>query len=230
MGKVENDALRRKKNEHFIKAFEYVANIRNMTQGKLAIAIGSKSAYISGYKSGVRPVAEEVIESLIRESSVAPSQQIYREYLYGNSDIMLLANVSDDEIIETAMRKNNPDYDVMKKKRREAEQRLDAQLAQRAYIDPSSEQNASIAVYVQYTNRLQDDLKAKEREMTDRLADKDARIATLESALADKQKIIEARDARILQLERQIAIMQSSDLSHYPFAIGAAEHSEQPNL
>lgn len=94
--------------------------------------------------------------------------------------------------------------------------------------DVSSAINASIAAYVQLTNRLTDDLKAKEREMADRLADKNARIATLESALADKQKLIEARDARILQLERQIAVMQSSDPSRYPFTVGAAEHSDYP--
>ena len=104
------------------------------------------------------------------------------------------------------------------------------------YIDPASEHNAAISAYVQLANRLTDDLKRKEQEMTDRLADKDtiiaekqSRIVELEQTITDKDAIIRARDARILELERRIAQSNADDLSKYPFTIGAAERNETLN-
>jgi transcriptional regulator with XRE-family HTH domain len=102
------------------------------------------------------------------------------------------------------------------------------------YIDPASEHNAAISAYIQLANRLTDDLKCKEQEMADRLADKDtiiaekqSRIVALEQTIADKDAIIRARDARILELEHRIAQSNADDLSKYPFAIGAAEDHKQ---
>jgi len=57
-----------------------------------------------------------------------------------------------------------------------------------------------------------------------------ARIVDLQSTIADKVEIIKARDARIIALERQLAAATTSDLSRYPFAIGAAEDNKQPNI
>ncbi len=97
-------------------------------------------------------------------------------------------------------------------------------------IDPSSAVNAAITAYVELTNRLK-------QEMSDRLADKDtiiaekqARIVALEQTVADKDAIIRARDASILELERKIANLNASDLSSYPFAIGAAEPEKRINV
>jgi len=97
-------------------------------------------------------------------------------------------------------------------------------------VDPSSAINAAIAAYVELTNRLK-------QEMSDRLSDKDtiiaekqARIVALEQTVADKDAIIRARDARILELERRIANINASDLSRYPFAIGAAEEQNNSNV
>ena len=98
------------------------------------------------------------------------------------------------------------------------------------YIDPASEHNAAISAYVQLANRLTDDLKKKEIEMEERLAEKDARIADLLRTIADKEEIIKARDARIIALERQLAAATTGDLSRYPFTMGAAEKQEPPNL
>jgi chromosome segregation ATPase len=114
---------------------------------------------------------------------------------------------------------------------------------QQTYIDPASEHNATISAYVQLANRLTDDLKRKDQEMADRLADKDAIIAekqsrieslertisNLERTVADKDTIIRARDARILELERRIAQSSADDLTKYPFSIGAAEQNETLN-
>lgn len=57
-----------------------------------------------------------------------------------------------------------------------------------------------------------------------------SRIADLQHTIADKEEIIKARDSRILELERRIAQSNADDLSHYHFPIGAAEHSDKPNL
>jgi len=114
---------------------------------------------------------------------------------------------------------------------------------QQTYIDPASEHNATISAYVQLANRLTDDLKRKDQEMADRLADKDAIIAekqsrieslertisNLERTVSDKDTIIRARDARILELEHRIAQSSADDLTKYPFSIGAAEDNKTLN-
>ena len=231
MGKIENDELRKLKNANFMKAFKYVAAKLKMNQGQLAEAIGSKSAYISNFSSGIRPVPEETIGALVDISAKIPNGQIFREYLYGNSDIMLLANVTEDEMADAKRRAMNPDYDVMQARMKEKEKQLDADISQTMpYIDPASQQNASIAAYVQLTNRYADDLKKKEIEMAERLAEKDVRIAELKDTIAAKEEIIKARDARIIILERQLAAETTGDLSRYPFTMGAAEDEKQPNI
>jgi transcriptional regulator with XRE-family HTH domain len=57
-----------------------------------------------------------------------------------------------------------------------------------------------------------------------------ARIADLQQTIADKIELIRARDARILELERRIDQLNADDLSNYHFPIGAAEHSDKPNI
>ncbi len=232
MGKIENDELRKLKNAKFMKAFKYVAEKLKMNQGQLAEAIGSKSAYISNFSKGIRPVPEETIDALINMSAKIPNGQIFREYLLGNSEIMLLVNVTNEEMIAAKRRAVDPDYDVMQARLKEKEKQLDAELT---YIDPSSQQNASIAVYVQYTNRLSDDLKKKEIEMAERLAEKDAVIAALKRTVADKEKelertiadkdeIIRLKVERISYLEDELSKIRLSDITDYHFPIGAAEN------
>lgn len=231
MGKIENDELRKLKNANFMKAFKYVADKLKMNQGQLAEAIGSKSAYISNFSSGIRPVPEETIDALVNISAKIPNGQIFREYLLGNSDIMLLANVTDEEMIAAKRRATDPDYDVIQERLKEKEKQLDANIAQNLpYIDPSSQLNATITAYVQLANRLSDDLKKKEIEMEERLAEKDVRIAELKDTIAAKEEIIKARDSRIIELERQLAVATTGDLSRFPFKVGVAEELEQTKM
>ena len=121
MGKIENDELIKKRNAHFIRAFEYVASVLELSQGELAETIGSKSAYISNFRKGLRPVPDETISGLINISSSKPGLQIFSEYLYGNSDIMLLSNVSDEEMVTAKMRSGNPDFEELNKRNKDAE-------------------------------------------------------------------------------------------------------------
>lgn len=141
-------------------------------------------------------------------------------YMLGKSDYMLIANVPDDEILNS----NNPDREVIEKRKQEEQGR------KASSIDESSQMNASIAAYVQLTNRLTDDLKKKEIEMEERLAEKDARIAELKDTIAAKEEIIKVRDAEIINLKRQLAAATNGDLSRYPFTMGVAEDNKQPNI
>ena len=57
-----------------------------------------------------------------------------------------------------------------------------------------------------------------------------ARIADLQRTIADKEEIIKVRDAHIRTLERQLSAAATSDISHYPFTIGAAEDIKTQQL
>ena len=124
MGKIMKDEKRTVRNEHFIKAFEYVAKMKELNQAQLAKAINSQTSTISKYKNGLRPVTEETMDALIRFSVTIEGGggQIYRPYLLGDSDYMLLRNVPEDEIVEVERRRDNPDYEVMQKRRKRREE------------------------------------------------------------------------------------------------------------
>ena len=57
-----------------------------------------------------------------------------------------------------------------------------------------------------------------------------SRIADLQRTIADKEEIIKAREARITTMERQLADAATSDLSRYPFTIGAAEDGKRTKI
>lgn len=103
-------------------------------------------------------------------------------------------------------------------------------------IDHSSMVNASISAYIQLTNRLDEDLKKKEIEMQERLAEKDAtiesqkaQITRLELTIADKDTIIKKKEARVVALERQLAAVSTPDIKHWPFSVGVADEGERPH-
>ena len=66
--------------------------------------------------------------------------------------------------------------------------------------------------------------------LNQQITEKQSRIESLERTIADKEEIIKARDARIIELERKLAAATTADLSRYPFAIGAAEDNKRPNI
>ena len=117
MGKIEDDLRRKIRNEHFARAFDYIAELKQVTQTRLAGLIDCDTSYISKIRNGTRPVTDEAIEALIRVSATIPDGQIYSPFLYGESDYMLLRNVPDEEIIEVERRRNNPDYDLLQQKK-----------------------------------------------------------------------------------------------------------------
>ena len=92
-----------------------------------------------------------------------------------------------------------------------------ASIQSQPYIDPGSQMNATIAAQMKTIEILEA-----------QAVEKDTRIAELKDTIATKDEIIKARDARIIELEAKIAQSIASDLSHYPFTIGAAEEKHQP--
>ena len=213
MGKIENDKLRRIRNEHFIRAFEHVARCLSMTQGELAEAIGTKTAYISNFRKGIRPVTEDAIDGLIRISATKSGLQVFSEYLYGNSDIMLLDNVSDEEMVAARKRHNNPDYDKIEKQKAASPSPAEPP----ANIpDMSSVFNAAIAA-------KDDAIESLKREA----ASKDDLIADLRARIIEKDDHIATLKARIAELHQLVAIQKNTDLGTYPFPVGVADDKKQ---
>jgi len=201
---------RKRWNEPFLRAFSYLLEENYAsTKGELCKMVGIEPGLISRYNNGTKKVSVDTMNALARVSE----GRLNVNYMLGKSDYMLIANVPDDEILNA----NNPDREVIEKRKQEKQRQKSSP------IDESSQMNASIAAYVQLTNRLSDDLKKKEIEIEERLAEKDARIADLQRTIADKEEIIKSREAHIAELERQLAAAADSDLSRYPFAIGAAD-------
>ena len=208
---------RKRWNEPFLRAFNYLLDESYAsTKGELCKMVGIEPGLISRYNNGTKKVSVDTMNALARVSK----GRLNVNYMLGKSDYMLIANVPDDEILNS----NNPDREVIEKRKQEEHER------KASSIDESSQMNASIAAYVQLTNRLSDDLKKKEIEMEERLAEKNVRIAELKDTIAAKEKIIEAREARIIELERKLAAATTGDLSRYPFTMGVAEDNKQPNI
>lgn len=195
MARVNDDELRKIRSMHFTRAFEYVAMMLKLTQGKLAEKIGSKNAYISVYKSGVRPVPEEIIDNLIRISASKPGLQIYKEYLLGNSNIMLLSNLTEEEIAEVDFRKNNPDYKILKEK---------------SELQKSSG-NTDIDVIVEHA------VKAATS-----YADKT--IENLERRLVEKDKYIESLESSVNELRFLLAAKNTKSINNYQFEMGVSDN------
>jgi transcriptional regulator with XRE-family HTH domain len=208
---------RKRWNEPFLRAFNYLLDESYAsTKGELCKMVGIEPGLISRYNNGTKKVSIDTMNALARVSE----GRLNVNYMLGKSDYMLIANVPDDEILNS----NNPDREVIEKRKQEEQGR------KASSIDESSQMNASIAAYVQLTNRLSDDLKKKEIEMEERLAEKDVRIAELKDTIAAKKEIIKVREARIIELERKLAAVTTGDLSRYPFTIGVAEDNKQPNI
>lgn len=195
MARVNDDELRKIRSMHFTRAFEYVAMMLKLTQGKLAEKIGSKNAYISVYKSGVRPVPEEIIDNLIRISASKPGLQIYKEYLLGNSNIMLLSNLTEEEIVEVNFRKNNPDYKILKEK-----------------SEPQkSSGNTDIDAIVEHA------VKAATS-----YADKT--IENLERRIFEKDKYIESLESSVNELRLLLAAKNTKSINNYQFEMGVSDN------
>lgn len=206
-----------KKNKPFNTAFKFFADyLVNGSQKDMCELMGVQAPRVSEVIKDKKPVNDKLINALINLSA-KKGMQIYSEYLYGHSDIMLLENVTDEEMAEVSLRKSNPDYEKMMKQKEMPEQ--NQQPPSVPTIDPSSAVNAAISAYAQL-------IEAKDAV----IAELEARIADLQRTITDKDTIIRDREARIATMERQLAAAATSDLSRYPFNMGAAEDNKRSTL
>ena len=206
-----------KRNMPFNTAFKFFADyLVNGSQKDMCKLMGVPAPRVSEVIKDKKPVNDKLINALINLSA-KKGMQIYSEYLYGHSDIMLLENVTDEEMAEVSLRKSNPDYDKMMKQKEMPEQNQQPPAV--TTIDPSSAVNAAISAYAQL-------IEAKDAV----IAELEARITDLQRTIADKEEIIKASDARITTLERLLASASMSDIERYPFTIGAAEDNKQPHI
>ena len=206
-----------KRNKPFNTAFKFFADyLVNGSQKDMCELMGVPAPRVSEVIKDKKPVNDKLINALINLSA-KKGMQIYSEYLYGHSDIMLLENVTDEEMAEVSLRKSNPDYEKMMKQKENPEQHQQQPAV--PTIDTSSAVNAAISAYAQL-------IEAKDAV----IAEQEARIADLQHTIADKDTIIRDREARIATLERQLAASATSDISRYPFNIGAAEDNKRSTL
>ena len=132
-------------------------------------------------------------------------------------------NAGDDTINKLCNAfKLNPDFFYRGSKQFKMEE-AEHQPVPESTLEPSTVINVLVADYTHQINRLEDDLKKKEIEMTERLAEKDAHIAALERTIKDKE-------VRIVDLERQLAVATTSDITRFPFNVGVAEEREQTKM
>jgi predicted transcriptional regulator len=206
-----------KRNKPFNTAFKFFADyLVNGSQKDMCKLMGVPAPRVSEVIKDKKPVNDKLINALINLSA-KKGMQIYSEYLYGHSDIMLLENVTDEEMAEVNLRKSNPDYEKMMKQKENPEQNQQPPVV--TTIDPSSAVNAAISAYAQL-------IEAKDAV----IAELESRIADLQRTIADKDTIIRDREARIATMERQLAAAATSDLSRYPFNMGAAEDDKRSTL
>lgn len=99
----------KQENERFLRAFEYIRKSKGLTQAQFAEILGTNSSLISLYKSGKKRVGNDIINRLL----MASSGVIYRRYITGQSDYMLLENVSDEQFRKDMEKEKNPDYELM---------------------------------------------------------------------------------------------------------------------
>ena len=98
-------------NSRFIRSFDYLMSVKSLKQSELAYLIGCTSSQISEYRRGTKRVQENTMNALVRVSEGTLSLA----YMQGFSDYMILANAPDEEIVEIQRRRDNPDYDLLKK-------------------------------------------------------------------------------------------------------------------
>lgn len=202
---------RKRYNAPFLRAFNYLAGEKMMNQKQFAKVIDAESAYISALKAGTKRVGADYMARLAAAfmEHFEDGQHLNMDFLLGKSEYMILENVPDKEVLENISRGANPDYDVIQK----AKAASPASAEPAANIpDMSSVFNAALA--------------AKDVTIETLKAHNEA----LERTIADKEEIIKARDARIAELERQLAAATTGDLSRYPFTIGAAENQDKSKI
>lgn len=201
---------RKRGNAPFLTAFEHVRTMLGLGKGKMCDLLKVKASRLSEWDKGEKSVPEPVKYSLVQISVEKDIGQISIDYLDGYTDIMLQANIPDDEQEEIKMRRSNPDYDQLKA-RQESKWMEAKSIMDMGQPTPSSVFNASLAQQAES-------------------------VEAFRIAIASKDEIIKEKDERIHELKELVAQLRAdlneakaiiatseASLDKYPFPIGAAE-------
>jgi len=104
-------------NARFLRAFDWLCTDRVLSQANLAKIMNTNSSLISAYRAGQKRVSEDMINRLL----MASAGRIYKRFILGKSDYMLIKNVSDEQIIADNDKEKNPDYAIMHPEEKAAE-------------------------------------------------------------------------------------------------------------
>jgi hypothetical protein len=221
---------RKRNNAPFLTAFEHVRKLLDLTKGEMCKQLNVKASRFSEWDKGEKPVPEPVKCALVDLSVHRNVGQISMDYLDGYTDIMLLANIPDDELAEIKMRRSNPDYDQLKARReskwKEVEEMMNVPSGQPT---PSSVFNASLAQQAESVEAFRIALASKDET----IKEKNERIIELKDALAEKEARIENLKELVAQIRADLneakAIIAASEsgLNKYPFKMGVADEGEK---
>lgn len=204
MGEDEKIEERKQWNQRFLAAFKYLSKKLNVTQEKLAKMIESNSSLISAYKRGVKRASEDIMQRLVDASK----GKLNINYMLWLSDYMLSENVPLSEYAEIKDRKDNPDYDIIQKRRENMDKMADESLRHAQLLlagDKPSDKDETIRV-------LKD------------------QVADLRSQLVDKDNVIETQKQLIDTIRQQLSDaqieLQKRGIGNYPFPIGVADNKD----
>ena len=199
---------RKRGNAPFLTAFEHVRTMLGLGKGKMCDLLKVKASRLSEWDKGEKSVPEPVKYSLVQISVEKDIGQISIDYLDGYTDIMLQANIPDDELAEIKMRRSNPDYDQLKARQESKWMEAQSIIGQPT---PSSVINASLAQQAESVEAFRIALSAKDEI----IKEKDERIHELKELIAQLR-------ADLNEAKAIIATSEAS-LEKYPFPIGAAD-------
>lgn len=216
MDKDKKIEERKKRNAPFLRVFDYLAKEKMMNQGQFAKIIDSESGYISLLRSGIKRVGADYIAriAVVFAAHFDDEFHLNPDYIDGKSQYMIIENVPDEEVHEKINRGANPDYDVIQKQ----------QAASATPVAPAANIPDMSSVFNSALAAKDDAIASLKRE----LATKDDLIQSLRDQLDGKDALIVEQKARLIDYRR--IIDSNNGISDYPFPIGAAEHSNKPNL
>jgi len=202
MGKSDKIEERKRLNEPFLKAFDWLMSQRNISQKLMAKRLDVDSSLISAFRNGTKQ-ATDFYQSKLIHDSIQFGREINIDYLSGRSEYMLIENLPKDEEWRLHVSRDNPDYELMEKENEKEKG-----------IDKNDEVNKIIRIY----EKEIDDLKLyHQREC-------DAYQNTID---AQKETILLLKE-KIADLTSQLSQYQSAEvLKKYPFSPGVSDKKDQ---
>ena len=193
----------RLRNNIFAAAFDYLKREKGIkTQKKLAELMGVSEDTITRILKDRCEVTEDIITKLQTASGCIFNLQ----WLRGEDpNCMLMADLS-------YYQQHPEERLVFEKKPQEPTQSL-----------PDDNTFMISKMYESFLKPIESAHAQTVAALNQQIKEKQSRIESLERTIADKEEIIKARESRISELERQLAAAATSDLSRYPFNIGAAD-------